>query len=186
MLKPFGIVANPQAKQQTDDERDLVEDDETPGRVATQIPGEMQTLGHEFVVGEVVSRRDVDVLSCVGREHVLLKLDQTVAYLRAVDEHGEDRAEKQIVDERRAPVDLPVELMKNEEVNSIQLALERMNAVEGEQTREIVDDDQGYGVRAQDLDGEGEVPVPAVHASERTREDVVVVHVRGALRFQST
>ena len=75
MLEPFGIVANPQAKKETDNERDLVEDNETPGRVTAQIPGEMQTLGHQFVVGEVMPRRDVDVLSCIGRDHVLLKFD---------------------------------------------------------------------------------------------------------------
>ena len=123
-----------------------------------------------------MSRRNIDVLAGVGAEQMLLDFDQTVENLSRIDQNRGERCDVDIAKEIVAPIDVPVELLQNEKMDSIELTFDRMNAVERQQTRQIVNDDENDGVRAEDLRRIGEIAMPTVITSEGTRENVVVEH----------
>ena len=85
-----------------------------------------------------MARRNVDVFAGIGSDHIALDFFQAIEDLRDIDDHGEDRAEQQIIDEVRSPLDFPIQQLENEELQTIELAFDGINSVECQQASQVV------------------------------------------------
>lgn len=131
-----------------------------------------------------MARRNIDIFPGVSGDHVSLNLPQTIEDLCAVDNHGEDGAEEQIVDEVGSPIDFPMEEMKDEQLQTIQLTFHRSNAVEGQQAGEIIDHRENHRVGTENLDGKCEISVPAIDFGKGTGQGIVIIHIRWIFALQ--